>query len=236
MMPIAEGSEQSYTPAARAPSKGEVVSVTVDVAALERECKSAGIMWPTDPSGMSTKDKKLGKISAVKSVFRCKGIADLEGGVGLVPIRALVGYEPYMVEALAQSTTCSRSRPVGKEPIVLEQQPDAPPSAVIEHVESCSVACGSCADTVCTHFALESDLELDDPSIDCATSPKSKQSAASDDVSFALPVPPTSDAWDWPLSREEKKSRIDMIEDQIHLMDRRALLAKIKELRRQSHS
>jgi hypothetical protein len=46
-----------------------------------------------------------------------------------------------------------------------------------------------------------------------------------------IPVPPDSDAWEWPLSRQEKKARVQLLERQINAIDRNAL---IKECRRAS--
>lgn len=42
-----------------------------------------------------------------------------------------------------------------------------------------------------------------------------------------LPLPPDSDSWDWPLSRNEKKTRIQLIEQQLHTMDRRTLAKQL---------
>lgn len=44
-------------------------------------------------------------------------------------------------------------------------------------------------------------------------------------------VPPDSKSWDWPLSRHEKKSRLHMVERDMDLMDRKALLTELVQLR-----
>jgi hypothetical protein len=50
---------------------------------------------------------------------------------------------------------------------------------------------------------------------------------------FLPPAPPDSACWDWPLSRHEKKSRVHMLERQIHAMDRKSLLQEIVKVRGQ---
>jgi len=50
-----------------------------------------------------------------------------------------------------------------------------------------------------------------------------------DDEQDLRPLPPDSECWDWPLSRHEKKSRIQQLERQMNASDRKAL---IQELRR----
>jgi len=46
-----------------------------------------------------------------------------------------------------------------------------------------------------------------------------------------LPAPPESESWDWPLSREEKKSRVRLLERQVNQLDRRTLIQELVELR-----
>jgi len=49
------------------------------------------------------------------------------------------------------------------------------------------------------------------------------------------PLPPDSSCWDWPLSRNEKKHRISLLENQMHAMDRQTLIRDLqKEQRRNS--
>jgi hypothetical protein len=45
------------------------------------------------------------------------------------------------------------------------------------------------------------------------------------------PVPPSSACWDWPLSRQEKIARVQLIERQMSAMDRQGLLEECKSLR-----
>jgi hypothetical protein len=47
-------------------------------------------------------------------------------------------------------------------------------------------------------------------------------------------LPPDSTCWDWPLSRHEKKTRLQMIERHILAMDRKSLLKEVDELRKSS--
>lgn len=49
-------------------------------------------------------------------------------------------------------------------------------------------------------------------------------------------LPPDSTCWDWPLSRHEKKTRVQMIERQIFAMDRHTLLKEVDELRKSSRT
>jgi len=43
-----------------------------------------------------------------------------------------------------------------------------------------------------------------------------------------VPAPPDSISWDWPLSRYEKKARVQLLERQMHAMDRKALLQVLR--------
>jgi len=52
----------------------------------------------------------------------------------------------------------------------------------------------------------------------------------SDEAELA-PLPPDSKCWDWPLSRNEKKVRINLLERQMHAMDRKLW---VQDLRRDS--
>jgi len=45
------------------------------------------------------------------------------------------------------------------------------------------------------------------------------------------PVPPHSQCWDWPLSRHEKKARVQMLERRMNAMDRSSLVKECKLLR-----
>lgn len=51
------------------------------------------------------------------------------------------------------------------------------------------------------------------------------------DEAELAPLPPDSKCWDWPLSRNEKKVRISLLERQMHAMDRKLWL---QDLRRDS--
>jgi len=44
------------------------------------------------------------------------------------------------------------------------------------------------------------------------------------------PLPPASENWDWPLSRHEKKARVQMLERQMFAVDRSKLMQKLAEL------
>jgi len=46
-----------------------------------------------------------------------------------------------------------------------------------------------------------------------------------------LHCPPSSDSWDWPLSRSETWARVQLIDKRMHLMDRQALEDKLEELK-----
>merc|ERR1719498_334922 len=59
----------------------------------------------------------------------------------------------------------------------------------------------------------------------------SEDSESEDQCDGIIPVPPDSDAWEWPLSRVEKKARVQLLERQINAIDRSHL---IKECRRAS--
>jgi len=48
-----------------------------------------------------------------------------------------------------------------------------------------------------------------------------------------MPSPPESACWDWPLSRHEKKARVQMLERQMHALDRKSLIQELGELRGQ---
>lgn len=58
-----------------------------------------------------------------------------------------------------------------------------------------------------------------------------KESELSEEEPELFLPPPDSDSWDWPLSREEKKSRVRMIERHVEIMDRRTLMQELVELR-----
>lgn len=45
-----------------------------------------------------------------------------------------------------------------------------------------------------------------------------------------LPAPPASSSWDWPLTRLEKKARVLMIDRQVVMMDREALVRQLTRL------
>lgn len=45
-----------------------------------------------------------------------------------------------------------------------------------------------------------------------------------------LPLPPGGGSWDWPMSRQEKKARITMIDRDVMLSDQRVLRERITEL------
>jgi hypothetical protein len=49
-----------------------------------------------------------------------------------------------------------------------------------------------------------------------------------------FPAPPDSQSWEWPLSKHEKKVRIQLLERQIHAADRSALVREVKQVRRAS--
>jgi len=49
-----------------------------------------------------------------------------------------------------------------------------------------------------------------------------------------FPAPPDSQSWEWPLSRHEKKVRVQLLERQIHAADRSALVKEVKQVRRAS--
>merc|ERR1711871_1705483 len=59
----------------------------------------------------------------------------------------------------------------------------------------------------------------------------SEDSESEDQCGGIIPVPPDSDAWEWPLSRQEKKALVQLLERQINAIDRDHL---IKECRRAS--
>jgi len=49
-----------------------------------------------------------------------------------------------------------------------------------------------------------------------------------------FPAPPDSQSWEWPLSKQEKKFRVQLLERQIHAADRSALVREVKQVRRAS--
>lgn len=49
-----------------------------------------------------------------------------------------------------------------------------------------------------------------------------------------FPAPPDSQSWEWPLSRHEKKVRVQQLERQIYAADRSALIKEVKDIRRAS--
>jgi len=65
-------------------------------------------------------------------------------------------------------------------------------------------------------------LEDDDDDIDDAGSDDSQDDEDKCDVEV---MPPEhSSSWEWPLSRQEKKQRVAMIERQVHLIDKTELM------------
>ena len=74
------------------PSLGSTVTVVSDAAILESECRASGMGWPLGPGGVP-RVTKLGSTGIVSSVDLSDGTADLGGGVGWVPIGALVGHQ-----------------------------------------------------------------------------------------------------------------------------------------------
>merc|ERR1711971_1373743 len=48
----------------------------------------------------------------------------------------------------------------------------------------------------------------------------------SDEEEFE-PLPPDSSCWDWPLSRHEKKARVQLLERQMNAMDKKALMQEL---------
>ncbi|CAE8720780.1 unnamed protein product, partial [Polarella glacialis] len=52
----------------------------------------------------------------------------------------------------------------------------------------------------------------------------------------SLPLPPSAESWDWPLSRLEKKSRIVMLDRHMLLADKRELADEVRQLRRSSRA
>lgn len=45
-----------------------------------------------------------------------------------------------------------------------------------------------------------------------------------------MPAPPDSASWEWPMSRQEKKARVTLLERQMHALDRRSLMNECKRL------
>mmetsp|Transcript_33989 Transcript_33989/g.105607 ORF Transcript_33989/g.105607 Transcript_33989/m.105607 type:complete len:407 (+) Transcript_33989:114-1334(+) len=52
-----------------------------------------------------------------------------------------------------------------------------------------------------------------------------------EDEEFEVPLPPSSTFWDWPLSRQEKKERLWMLERNLQMMDKKILLRELVQLR-----
>lgn len=44
------------------------------------------------------------------------------------------------------------------------------------------------------------------------------------------PKPPSSGCWDWPLSKHERRSRVELVDQQLLRIDREVLVAKLREL------
>lgn len=51
-----------------------------------------------------------------------------------------------------------------------------------------------------------------------------------EEPSAVLPAPPSSDSWEWPLSRNEKTARVQLIERQMHAIDRHTLVKQRRRL------
>jgi hypothetical protein len=48
-----------------------------------------------------------------------------------------------------------------------------------------------------------------------------------------MPAPPESACWDWPLSRHEKKARVQMLERQMHAADRKCWMQELRGQRKE---
>merc|ERR1740117_2324409 len=74
------------------------------------------------------------------------------------------------------------------------------------------------------HFEDDGD-EVDDTS--------SNDSQDDEDKSCEMQVVPPehNSSWEWPLSRQEKKQRVAMIERQVHLMDKSELIKDLEHLK-----
>lgn len=52
-----------------------------------------------------------------------------------------------------------------------------------------------------------------------------------DESEFEVPLPPSGASWEWPLSRNEKKERLWMLEKNLQTMDKKILLRELVQLR-----
>lgn len=97
------------------------------------------------------------------------------------------------------------------------------------------------SETTGEHCEEQVEEVLEDPSISssdsrrravsqAATSRPSFYTASFEVQDEELPLPPTTDSWDWPLSRPEKKSRVNMLDKQILRADCKALEAQVQQL------
>lgn len=66
--------------------------------------------------------------------------------------------------------------------------------------------------------------------------PSKRRFSAPETLPLELPTlstaPPSSDSWDWPLTRSETWARVRIIERQMHLVDKQILEQEVEELRR----
>jgi len=191
-------------------------------------------IWAMEEAGRREKADKCcpeDYLAAEETVFEAQD--DEEGrGLGMVQLRREMGHsesttssEVALVETqhrmpandlpglysrkFQQDTETEEDEkpPVAVSPAASERTPmsDAPTQASAQEVESCS-------------DEDEADEEDELPGMD------------SEDDELLAPEPPDGGSWEWPLSRNEKKARLNMVDRQMHALDKKALIqALIKE-------
>jgi hypothetical protein len=78
----------------------------------------------------------------------------------------------------------------------------------------------------CDQVAEVAGPEILDPSLAAAVPPTGLQVDEN-----TLPRPPCSECWDWPLTRNEKKARILLIDKQVLMLDRESMQHELEVLR-----
>jgi len=86
------------------------------------------------------------------------------------------------------------------------------------------------------HGGLDADSEVaSDPEAEIAVGSEAGESEGDEQDPVAV-EPPQSSSWDWPLTRLEKKTRVQTIERQMHILDQQTLMQELVDLRQRSLS
>lgn len=90
--------------------------------------------------------------------------------------------------------------------------------------------------SLCTSQLAVPRMNQDVMSLEQNSAPSKRRFSAPETLPLELPMlstaPPSSDSWDWPLTRSETWARVRIIERQMHLVDKQILEKEVEELRR----